>query len=65
MRSILERRLQISGILILMGLVTELISLRWAHPTAFLLFVIIGGVFLISGILFYLYSLIAQREQQP
>ena len=64
MKLMLGRRIQISGILILIGLLIELISLNWSHPTAFLLFVMIGGVFIVAGILFYLYTLVAQREEK-
>ncbi|MCI0412737.1 hypothetical protein L0222_08035 [bacterium] len=63
MKLMVEHRIQISGILILIGLLIELISLHWSHPTAFLLFAIVGGLFLLTGILFYLYSLVTQREE--
>ena len=53
----LEKRLRISGILVILGLVVELISLRSYHPTAFLLFVIVGGMLMAAGMLLYLYSL--------
>jgi hypothetical protein len=59
----LDRRLQISGILILIGLLIELGSLGWSHPTAFLLFVLAGGFFLVIGIFLYLHSLVTQREE--
>ncbi len=63
MNLVLERRLQISGILILIGLFIELVSLRWSHPTAFLLFALAGGIFLLLGMLFYLCSLITKWEE--
>jgi len=55
----MQRRLRISGILILMGLLSELASLLWVHPIGFILFLLVGGSFLVCGTLFFLYSLIA------
>jgi RsiW-degrading membrane proteinase PrsW (M82 family) len=57
-----ERRLRIAGIIISAGLLVELFSLRWAHPTAFLVFIILGGALIGIGILFYLYSLISRES---
>jgi TRAP-type C4-dicarboxylate transport system permease small subunit len=55
----IERRLQVSGILVITGLIVELATLRWSHPTAFLSFIFFGGALMAAGILFYLYSLVA------
>jgi len=60
--AIVERRLRISGILIILGLTVEAICLLWSRPLAFVLFIGFGGTLLAAGILFYLYSL-AQRDQ--
>jgi hypothetical protein len=49
--------LRISGLLLLMGLSTESISLNWVHPIAFILFFVIGGTLLGAGVLLSLYSL--------
>jgi len=54
----MERRLQISGLLVITGLIVELATLKWSHPTAFLAFIILGGLLLAAGIIFYLYSLV-------
>ncbi len=54
----IERRLRISAVLLILGLMIEAASLRWSHPTAFLVFVIVGGSFVAAGILVYLYSLL-------
>jgi hypothetical protein len=60
----LEKRLRISGVFVILGLVVELISLKWSHPTAFLLFVIVGGMFMAAGMVLYLFSLVtAEREK--
>jgi RsiW-degrading membrane proteinase PrsW (M82 family) len=58
----IERRLRIAGIMIIAGLLVELFSLRWSHPTAFLVFIILGGALIGIGILFYLYSLISRES---
>jgi hypothetical protein len=53
----IERQIQRSGVIIILGLAVELFSLTWSHPTAFLVFLLLGGVLMGGGILFYLYSL--------
>ncbi len=53
------RAFRISGVLLVLGLVTEAISLRWVHPLAFIAFFVIGGTFLAAGVLLFLYSLVA------
>ena len=58
----LELRLRRSGLLVAIGLMAELISLLWNHPTAFLLFLGAGAVLMATGILYYFYSLVAVRE---
>jgi hypothetical protein len=40
----LMRRLQLSGLLIALGLVVEAVTLFWSHPTAFLVFLGLGGL---------------------
>jgi hypothetical protein len=56
--SSIERRLQLSGILLALALVVEAVSLVWVHPAAFLFFLVAGGVLMAAGILVYLYSLL-------
>lgn len=56
---LLERRLQISGFLIILGLVVEAFCLFWSAPIAFVLFLCAGGVFIGLGILTFLYSLVS------
>ena len=61
----LEKRLRIAGILILAGLLVELVTLKWSHPTAFLFFLMIGGSLMAIGMLFYLYSIVSRRDLGP
>lgn len=54
----IEKRLRLSGVLVLLGLLMDAVTLRWAHPTAFLVFLFVGGLFVLLGVLLYLYSLV-------
>jgi uncharacterized membrane protein len=53
------RSLRISGVLLILGLAIELISLFWAKPLSFILFAFVVGALFVAGILLYLYSLVA------
>jgi len=53
-----ERRIRIAGILLIVGLLVELLTLRWSHPTAFLFFLLMGGALMALGIVIYLLSLL-------
>ena len=55
---LIERRLQIAGSLLILGLLVEAISVLWTRPIAFVVFVALGGVLFALGILIYLYSLV-------
>ena len=54
-----ERRLQISGVLIILGLLVEAQCRAWRGPLAFMVFLCVGGLFLFAGIAFYLISLVS------
>jgi hypothetical protein len=60
----LERRLQFSGILLILGLLVEALCLFSTRPIAFVLFLGIGGLLLALGILLYLFSLVSTGQQQ-
>jgi hypothetical protein len=53
----MNKRLRISAVLILIGLVIELFSLTWTHPLSFMLFLFLGGLLMAAGIIIYLISL--------
>ena len=55
----IARSLRFSGILLVLGLGIELISLLWEKPLAFLLFAFVGGFLFLAGIALYLYSLVS------
>ncbi len=59
----LERRLQISGIILILGLVVEALCLLGHGPIAFIVYVGLGGVLFAVGILLYLYSLASAKVE--
>jgi hypothetical protein len=54
----LQRKLKIAAYLLIAGLAVEGISLHWAHPTSFLLFISLGGVLVLAGIAVYLIAIV-------
>jgi hypothetical protein len=56
------RKLRMSGILVILGLVVEALSLFWNNALSFMSFVMLGGLFFASGILLFLYSLVSSRS---
>ncbi len=54
----MKRLLQISSVLIVLGLVVEAFSLLWFHPLSFVLFAFVAGTLIGAGILVYLVSLL-------
>ena len=52
------RRLRVSGILVILGLLVEAFTLVWNHPLAFSLSLFVGGGFLLSGIIVFLYTFV-------
>ena len=52
-------KLRTAGILIILGLVVESLSLIWNHPLSFVAFLGIGGLLLAIGILRYLWALVS------
>ena len=55
-------KLRISGVLLVLGLAVEALSLCWNTALSFMSFVVIGGLFFGSGILLFLYSLVASND---
>jgi|HubBroStandDraft_6_1064221.scaffolds.fasta_scaffold1313173_2 hypothetical protein len=60
LRMQIERALRIAGVLLMLGIVVEIISLLWEKPMAFLLFAGVGGSLTFAGIVCYLYSLLPE-----
>jgi hypothetical protein len=57
----MEQRLRIAGILVLLGLAIQAVSLRWNHPAAFLVLAFVGIPIASLGIAVYLYSLVSLK----
>jgi hypothetical protein len=55
----MERRLRISGITVIIGLLVEALCLVWSKPIAFVVLVCVGGALIGVGVLFFLYSLLS------
>jgi hypothetical protein len=54
----LIRRLRLSGLLVALGLIIEAVTLLWSHPTAFLVFLFVGGLLVAAGVLLYLFTIV-------
>jgi hypothetical protein len=65
----MERSLRIAAILLVAGLLVELFTLNSARPTAFLVFVGVGGLLIAAGIVLYLITLlrglVPKKEATP
>jgi hypothetical protein len=59
----IERRIRISGSLLIAGMLVELVTLRWSHPTAFLFFLLLGGALIAMGIIIYLFSIVPSEKK--
>jgi hypothetical protein len=59
----IEKRIRLAGILLMAGLLVELATLRWSHPTAFLFFLLLGGMLMAAGIVVYLLSLVSAGQK--
>ena len=60
----IERRIRIAGMLVIVGLALQLVTLRWNHPTAFIFFIVFGGGFVVLGIAVYLFSLVSAGDRR-
>jgi hypothetical protein len=52
------RMLRVSGVMLIVGLLIEGVSLHFNHPLSFLGFMFIGGALLVFGVVIYLLSLV-------
>lgn len=61
----IERRIRWSGMLIVVGLLLQMLTLLWTHPLAFMCFLMIGCPLVAAGMLLFLYSLISHQSPSP
>jgi len=58
----LEKRRQVAGVFLVLGLVIEALCLILSTPITFVIFVAIGGLLMFVGIVLYLYSLVSNLK---
>ena len=65
----MNRRLRISGLLLILGLLVECLCLLWSRPIAFVVLVGLGGGLIAAGVLFFLYALLlaahSGKDEEP
>jgi hypothetical protein len=61
----MSKVLRVSGIMLILGLAIEAVSLMFNHPLSFMGFIIVGGVMLGVGVLLFLYSLVEIAQANP
>jgi hypothetical protein len=61
----MSRILRFSGVLLILGLAIEAVSLLFNHPLAFMGFIIVGGALLGVGVLLFLFSLVSIAQANP
>ena len=61
----LSKRLRAAGTFLIIGLLIEAACLIWAKPIAFVLFAVVGGVFLFTGVAIYLLSVLFATSGHP
>jgi len=61
----MSKVLRVSGILLILGLAIEAVSLIFNHPLSFMGFIIVGGALLAIGVLLFLYSLVEIAQASP
>ena len=59
----LVRRLRQAGLLVALGLLIETATLFWPHPTAFLVFLLGGGVLVAVGVALYLLAIVSNPSR--
>jgi hypothetical protein len=58
----MTRVLRLSGVLLILGLAIEAVSLLFNHPLSFMGFMIVGGTLMAIGVLLFLISLVEAGE---
>ncbi len=60
----IERRIRWSGMLIVLGLLLQMLTLLWTHPLAFMCFLMIGCPLVAAGMLLFLYFLVSHQTPE-
>jgi len=59
-----SKKLRTAGILIILSLVVQGLSLVWNHPLAFVAFLVVGGLLLLTGLGMYVWVLLVSGESR-
>jgi len=59
--ALIESRIRWAGMLIVVGLVLQMLTLLWTHPLAFMCFLMVGCPLVGAGVLLYLYSIVSHE----
>lgn len=51
-----EKQLRFAALCLAIGLLVEALCLMWSTPIAFIVFVVIGGLLILIGVVVYLHS---------
>ena len=60
-----ERRIRLAAILVLLGLAIEAVTLSVLHPLSFVAFASVGVLFIVSGIVVFLLTLLRAGDPGP
>ncbi len=58
----MQKRIRISGMLVILGLVIQMATLFWNHPLSFMLFLLAGCPVTLAGMILYLYTLVSHEK---
>jgi hypothetical protein len=61
----INTRLRLAGILIVIGLLVQALTLLWNHPLSFVAYMAIGGLAVAIGIVVYLLTLVNLPAGRP
>ena len=59
----MQRALRISGVLLVLGLFVEALTLHWNTAFSFMSFMMVSGTLLVIGVLVYLVSLLLHTHE--
>ena len=59
----IEQRIRWAGLLVVTGILVQLLTMSWAHPLAFMAFLMIGCPITLAGILLSTFSRSRRRDR--
>ena len=58
--TLVNRRIRSAAILVFVGLTIAAITLMWESPMAFLVYLVVGGLFLLAGAVRFVFALLTR-----